>query len=146
MRKRWLLVFATVAVVALGATGGVALAQGGGTGEDGSGGSLVSRVASILGLAEDDVQAAFDQAREEIHEERLQAKLDRLVEEGVLTQEQADEYKAWIDAMPEGLSNGPRLHGFGGHGRHGGFMMKHGMGRHGWGPTASPDDSESPSL
>ena len=144
MKKRWLLVLATVAVLVFGATGGVVLAQSGGTGEGSSANSMVSRVASILGLAEDDVQAAFDQAREEIRDERVQAKLDRLVAEGVITQDQADEFKTWIESRPEGLPNGPGLRGFGRHGRHG--RPGHGFGLHGWAPTVSPDGAESQSL
>jgi hypothetical protein len=44
--------------------------------------SFASRVAVILGLDEAQVQDAFSQAAGELQDERLQLKLDRLVENG----------------------------------------------------------------
>ena len=49
-------------------------------------------------------------------DEALQARLDKLVEAGRITQEQADELKAWYDERPEGV---PGLgFGFGKHSFH----------------------------
>ena len=141
MKKRWLVVLAAVGVLALGATGGVVLAQGG-VGEDSLGESLISRVATKLGLVEADVQAAFDEAKAEVRDERVQAWLDGLVADGVITQVQADEYKAWIDARPEGLFNGHGLRGFGGRRHHGG----HGAGLYSSGPSISADSSTATAL
>ena len=98
-------------------------------------GAFAARVADILGLDETTVQDAIDQARAEMQEEALQAKLDRLVENGHMTQEQADEYKTWIESKPEGLS--PKMFG--------GFGKKHhrfgGRGWGGWGKSKAPADS-----
>ena len=120
-RKRWLLITTAILVLVVSVTGGVVLAHGGGS-SDGSLTSFVSRVASILGVDETEVQDAFDQASKEIRDEALQKKLDSLVESGRLTQEQADEYKSWLDARPEGLFPG-LLPGLRGHGFHKGFGL-----------------------
>ena len=121
MSRRWIMVTVLVGVLALGITGGAVLAQGGETEGDSPGDSpirgLASRVAEILGLDDAQVQDTFQQAVGEMHEEALQRKLDRLVEMGKLTQEQADEYKVWFQSRPEGLS--PKLfHGSRGHRLH----------------------------
>ena len=63
--------------------------------------SFASRVAVILGLDETQVQDAFSQAAGELQVDRLQLKLDRLVENGRLTQEEADEYKEWYLSRPD---------------------------------------------
>ena len=114
MRKRWIFVPVILVILALGATAGATLADG--HGEDGGSrfGSFASRVAGILGLDDSTVQDAFIQASQELRDERLQTKLDRLVEQGVIAQEQADEYKEWYQSKPEGLDFGHRSHNFGG--------------------------------
>ena len=117
----------------LGIMGGVAMAQET-SDEDGDSEkrSFAARVADILGLDETTVQDAIDQAKDEMREEALQAKLDSLVENGHMTQEQADEYKTWIESKPEGLS--PRM--FGGFGK-----KRHrfgGRGHGGWGKSKAP--------
>ena len=115
MKKRyWLTGTIVAAVMLLGIMGGVAMAQ---ETDDEDGDStkqtFAARVADILDLDETTVQDAMDQAREEMREEALQAKLDWLVENGHITQEQADEYEEWIESRPEGLS--PKM--FGGFGK-----------------------------
>jgi len=81
--------------------------------------SLIARVAAKLGIGEQELKSAVDEAREELADERLQSQLDKLIEKGVLTQEHADEYKTWLHAAPEGLPGrlqggfGPRGFGFG---------------------------------
>lgn len=126
MRRRWIVVPVVVGLMAIGLTGGAVMAQ---TDEDGKSSplqSLASRVASILGIDEAQVQDAFDQAATELRDEAMQGKLAALVENGRLTQEQADEYLEWYQSRPadsfqRGIP-GPR---FGGGHRHG---------RRGWGP------------
>ncbi len=121
MSRRWIMVTVLVGVLALGITGGAVLAQGGETEGDPLADStikgLASRVAEILGLDETQAQDAFKQAVGEMHEEAVQLSLERLVEMGKLTEEQADEYKVWFQSRPEGLS--PKLfHGSLGHRLH----------------------------
>ena len=126
-RKHWFITSLTVVVLVLGIGGGTVLAQEGSTNGDSPLKGFVSRVASILGIEEQQVQDAFEKAAREIQDERVQRKLDMLVERGRLTQEQADEYKAWYGSRPEGLS--PR---FGFHGRHGLFRGGRGYARGFW--------------
>ena len=140
MKKRyWLTGTIVAAVMLLGIMGGVAMAQETDD-EDGDSTkqSFAARVADILGLDETTVQDAMDEAREEMREEALQAKLDWLVENGHMTQEQADEYKTWIESKPEGLS--PKM--FGGFGK-----KRHRFGGRGWGgrgkSKASVDSGDS---
>ena len=103
MRKRWFLVALMVGVLAVGVTGATVFAQS----SEGNGGGpvkgLVSRVAQILGIDDQEVQDAFDQARMEMRDEAIRTKLDRQVEAGRLTQDQADEYYGWYQDMPEGV-------------------------------------------
>lgn len=151
MKRRWLIVTLLVGVLALGVTGGIVLAQENWTSGDSPLKSFVSRVAAILGLDEAQVQDAFDQAATETANEALQGKLDRLVDQGRLTQEQADEYSQWYQSRPETLSPGFPLHGFGGHGSSRGSWGGHGwygMGSRNGGvapmPTPESSDTTSP--
>ncbi len=130
MRKHWLFVPGLAVILAAGfLAGGVALAQDNGTNGGSPMSSIVSRVAQILGIEEARVQDAFDKAVKEKKDEAIQSRLDYLVEQGRLTQEQADEYKQWYKSKPEGLD---RFGGRGfGHGK--GFGRGWGGMRH-WGP------------
>ena len=109
MTRRWLAIPAVAGLAAATALGGIAVA--GGTGDRGETGS---RVAEILELDEQTVTDAFDEAMQQRFDEALQAWLDKLVEAGRITQEQADELKAWYDERPEGV---PSI-GFGKRGLH----------------------------
>ena len=89
--------------------------------------SFVSRVAENLELDEDTVQAAFDQARDDMKEDlkaayraALVEKLEAAVEDDEITEDQMDEYVGWYDATPEDLGIG----GFKGR-HHGGFGFGH---------------------
>ncbi|MEW6034615.1 MAG: hypothetical protein AB1603_07155 [Chloroflexota bacterium] len=97
--KKWLIVvvLATTLLVA-GSIGGVALAQ---TGSDGSGKTLLARVAAILGIEQQQVEDAFSQAQREMQEEALDSYLQNLVDQGEITQEQADKYKTWWQTRPD---------------------------------------------
>ena len=119
MRKRvFVLVGAGVLVVGLFA--GTVLAQ---DAEDSSGKTtLFGRVAEILGLAEDDVKDAFDQAKSEIRDERTDEKIDSLVESGKLSEEDAAELREWVESRPEVFE------GFGGFGKRGFGFRRHGFG------------------
>jgi hypothetical protein len=118
MKKGLLLPVAATMIVISIFTGGAVMAQENGDGETPVIESFASRVAAILGLDEAQVQDAMDQARREMQDEALKSKLDSLVEQGRLTQEQADEYWQWYQSRPEGIRGfggpGPGF-GFGGH-------------------------------
>ena len=119
MRKRWIVVSVVMAALAIALTGGAIMAQ-----DEDSSKTFAGRVAEILGLEEDTVSDAMQQAKEEMRDEALKAKLDALVADGTMTQEDADAYLEWLESRPDV--------DFGGGGR--GFHGKRGFGRkHGWG-------------
>ena len=68
---------------------------------------LLARVAQILGLTEDELVNAFQQARQEMKGEAFLRCLDRAFEEGLITTEEYDEIVAWWEEKPEAF--GPCL-------------------------------------
>ena len=104
-KKHWLIgLFALMALV-IGVGSGTALAQESGNDGKSQVRGVISRVANILGLDEQQVQDAFDQARRELRDEQFAKvighRLDALVESGRITQEQADELREWYTARPD---------------------------------------------
>ena len=80
---------------------------------------------------------ALDQARSEIQDEALESRLQDLVDEGKITQEEADQYLEWWQSRPDIELPLP---GLGGHGHGGGMMW--GGGFQAWGgPWFAPDTS-----
>lgn len=135
--KRRILLPAAAAMVAIAIfTGGAVMAQENGTGETGVVSSFASRVAAILNLSEADVQNALEQAQTEMRNEATRSRLDSMVEQGRLTQAQADEYYDWLQSRPEGV---PGFEGRG-HGHRHDFGMK---GPRGW--FGAPDGRTEPS-
>ena len=120
MRKRWIVVTALAGVLTLGILGGTALAHS--DGDSNRSASIHSRVAEILGIDDQQVLDAFQQAAQEQREARIQHRFDDLVESGTLTREQADDMLAWLDARPsfsDSDTQSGRLFGRGGFGGHG---------------------------
>ena len=74
---------------------------------------LLARVAEILGIPQEDLAGAFEQAQQEIREEAFFKFLDKAVEDGSLTEEEADEIKGWWRSKPEFLDQGQLRHLFG---------------------------------
>ena len=110
--KKFIILTSILAVVLVfGVTAGVALAQGGDD-QPGSGNALLARVAQILGIDQQKVVDAFNQARTELKAERpprltQDQLLDQLVKDGKITQEQADQLKAWWAKKPADPKNNP---------------------------------------
>jgi hypothetical protein len=99
-RKKRFIIGLVITVLALSAClGGVALAQG--NDEDNASESIYARVAEKLGIDRQVLEDAFAEAREEMQEEALDGYLQRLVDEGIITQEQAAEYKEWRQSRPD---------------------------------------------
>jgi hypothetical protein len=78
--------------------------QGGGSHQ----GTLLARVAEILGINQTDLQNAFQQAMTEERDARQaemkaaqDAHLQDLIDQGVLTQDQVDAWDAWLAARPD---------------------------------------------
>jgi hypothetical protein len=100
-KKKWIIIgiLAAVVILAFGVIGGAANAASGTT-ADTAGKTLAARVATILGLDQSKVDAAFTQAQKEMQTEVMDNQLKSLVSAGKITQAQADQYKAWVQSRP----------------------------------------------
>lgn len=91
---------------------------------------LLDRACAIYeeetGVAIDSEQLrdALNQARAELHEEALKNRLQNLVDEGHITQEEADQFLEWWQSRPDIK---PLLPGLGGHVHRGGMMWDRGL-------------------
>ena len=121
-------------------TGGAVWALEGNNQEGDARKSMASRVAEILGLDEEEVQEAFQQASREIQDEKFQDRMDRLVAKGKITENEAVDAVAWHQSRPENIGpghRGSRLQGSGHH-RPGASFGLRGMGGSG---RFAPDGS-----
>lgn len=120
-RKKVIIIPVLVALVLVGTIAGIALAQDGT--ESPTGNTLMARVAAILGIDQTQLEDAFAQAQKEMRAEAMTNYLQEMVNEGRITQEEADQYQTWWNARPDALDQlGPGFE-FGGCGRgfhHGG--------------------------
>ncbi|MCX7911585.1 MAG: hypothetical protein N2506_01275 [Dehalococcoidales bacterium] len=107
--KRFIIIAAILTIV-IGATiGGVAIAQ---ANDDTSSQisaekpTFLERVAQIYekntgtAIDADELQKAIDEARQAMKDEALDRYLDTLIEQGKITEEQAEAYKNWLKAKP----------------------------------------------
>ena len=69
--------------------------------------TLMARVAELLDIDQDDLEDAFQQALEEQRDERQAereaaraTRMQELIDEGVITQEQADAWNEWLESRP----------------------------------------------
>jgi hypothetical protein len=88
---------------------------------------FVSKLADKLGLDEETVATAVKEVRQEMRDDALAERLQEAVDEGTITQDEADQILAWMKSRPDALDE---LGGFG-LGLEGGGRMK---GPHGRGP------------
>jgi hypothetical protein len=143
-KRKWFIPVVVVSVLLIaGIVGGVVAA-----GSDSSGNAedqsqitdqyqaLLDRVCAIYeektGVAIDSEQLrdALDQAQGELQEEALETRLQNLVDEGKITQEEADNYLEWWQSRPDIEVPLPGLGGP----SHGGGMMQ----ARGFGPLGGP--------
>jgi hypothetical protein len=110
-KKFIILASALAAVLVIGATAGVVLAQAGdnGTGKDDG---ILPRVAQILGIDQQKLTDAFTQARTEYREQHPRGQnpeqgLEKAVQNSKLTQQQADQVKAWWASKPANPKDNP---------------------------------------
>ena len=118
MWKRKKFIIPLVAAVALtGILAGSALAQEGDEVGLPPGGMLIERLAEKLGIEQSELETAFAEVRSEMRDEARSSRLEALVEQGRLTQEEADQFEEWWQARPEMGLDGlcARLGGPGGH-------------------------------
>jgi len=73
--------------------------------------TLLGRVATILGLEETTVEDAFQQARNDQQSEKYREALDRKVEQGFITSEEADEQPLWFQSRSDSLAGSFRKRG-----------------------------------
>jgi uncharacterized protein YggL (DUF469 family) len=95
-----LLLSSVLAATMVVGTAGVALADDGQSGQ-GKQDGLLARVAQILNIDLQKLKDAFKQALTELHTEKQNTDLQNLVNSGKLTQDQADQLKAWLDSRPD---------------------------------------------
>jgi hypothetical protein len=106
-KKRKLLIGVLVGTMALtGVLIGTVSADNERNGSQGD--TILARVAEILGIDQADVENAFQQAMEEERAQRQsemeaarEARIQELIDEGVVTQEQVDEWEAWLESRPD---------------------------------------------
>jgi hypothetical protein len=124
--KKFIIVTVLAAVILTGSITGVALAQTGD--EDNSPQAqqeaLLDKVCAIyeqntgVAIDQEALRDAFAQVQSEMRTEAMNNYLQKLVEEDKITQEQADQYKAWLESRPDVPILAP---GFSGQGMHRGF-------------------------
>ena len=123
IRKRWFVVAASVALLAVGLVGGTVFAAGAPSQAIGNamhhgyghhddqrsgksnGGAVMARVAEILGVEQDTLKAAFATALDEQANVKFEERVQSLVDDETLTADQAAEANDWFDQRPE--SSGP---------------------------------------
>ena len=144
MRRKWLVIPALAALLLAGAIAGTAFAQGESDDDSSSVSRFVEILADKLDIGEEELQTALEETKEELQAERkaawkqqLRDKLAAMVEEGKITQEQADEYLDWYLNPPE-LASGE-------HGRKFAFGSGHHRGKRGgsWGHSWRSGDKDS---
>ena len=102
MKKYWIVGLAAAVLAGVLITGGVVWAHGGG-GKGSGGESFASKVAEILELEESEVKDAFKEAKRDIRDERFESRMDRRVEKGTMTQEEADAAVEWYESRPDNI-------------------------------------------
>jgi len=108
--KKFIIAAVLAAVLLVGSIGGVVLAQtdAGGDNQSRAGyEAILDRVCEIYqdntgdDIDPEALEAAFAQARDEMRAEAQQNRLQNLVQQGKITQEQADEMQDWWGARPD---------------------------------------------
>lgn len=139
--KKFIIAMVVAAVLAIVSIGGVVLAQDNGD-EDGTQpearhAALMERVCEIYqdntgtAINAEELQNAFAQARGEMLEAAIEARIAEMVENGVLDETQAQELREWLEARPEDVPFRPGL---------GGRCMPRGFGGPGgFGPPPLPE-------
>lgn len=106
--KKFIIAMVLVVVVAVGSIGGVALAQD--DEEEAPAaefGNVLERVCAIyeentgVAIDQEALREAFAQARSEIQAAAMEARLAKMVENGVIDEAQAQEFLEWWEARPD---------------------------------------------
>ena len=97
--RKFIVVALLAAVLVAGSIGGIALAQDNGDGSQPK--TLLARVAEKLGIDQQELEDAFAEAQTEMRDEALDTRLQKLVDEGRITSDEATAYKEWLQAAPD---------------------------------------------
>jgi hypothetical protein len=135
--KKSIIIAVSVAVLLIGSIAGVVLAQGNdeNSQSQAQGEDLLAKVCAIyqqntgVTIDETALKTAFTQAQDELQLAREKAQLQNMVDQGKITQDQADQYLSWWQSRPS------VPFGFGG-GFHAGFPGR-------GGPCGSPATAPS---
>jgi len=84
-------------------TTAVVMAQDEPTPPETCGQGLIARMAEILGIPEEDIVNAFNQAQQEIIDDALDRMIDKAVNNGRITEQEASEIREWLEQRPEAL-------------------------------------------
>jgi hypothetical protein len=132
--KKFIMVTALAAVVLVSSITGVVLAQNGDYSQpEARHEALLERVCEIYqqntGVAIDSeaLKDAFAQARSEMRAEALQNRLQALVDEGTITQDEADQWTEWWESKPDDPVR---------------FRFRERCGSLGWGALRAPQPAE----
>lgn len=107
--KKFIFIALTTILVVGGTLGGLAIAQAddqNSSGNQTAASSFLNKVAEIyekntnVAINPDELQKAITEAGQELKAQALDNYLQKLVADKTITQEQADQYKAWLDARP----------------------------------------------
>lgn len=136
LKRKWVFIpiLAAVVLLVVGTIGvGVYANTGKSTSSDNNT-TFTARVAEILGIDQSKVESAFEQARQEMRDEAMNERLQKMIDDGKITQEQADQYKEWIKSKPDLPAVFDGQHKMGERGGKGGCFP--GMGGRGFGFNA----------
>ena len=97
--KKFIIAVVLALLTVVGGTSAAVLAAS--NGDDNQPKTLLARVAEILGIDQQKVEDAFAQAQSEMQDEALDNYLQNLIDEGKITQEEADQYKTWWQSKPD---------------------------------------------
>ena len=142
-RSKKFIVLALLAIVVLaGSIGGVALANtenGDDSQPESQYEALLDRVCEIyeentgVAINPQELKDAFAQARSEMRDGALDRHFQNLIDQGSISQDEADQYQEWLQARPDVPLQRPFSHGFGSRGFHGGPS--------GWGGICAPQNN-----
>ena len=112
-KKKLIIIGALATVVLAGSIGGVALAAQSGTANSAGAAvaqvganvtqpkTLLSRVATIMGIDQTKLEAAVKQAQNDAQTDATKQRLQNMVAQGTITQAQADAYLKWLQSKPD---------------------------------------------
>ncbi len=118
IRKRWFVVVGAVALLSIGLVGGSVFAAGATgnplgngwhdvSGHDGyrhgkgDSSAVLARVAEIVGVEQDTLRSAFKTAFDEQAETRFDDRIDALIADETLTEDEGNAAKTWFEDRPE---------------------------------------------